>query len=422
MGTLLIILSLVVFAVIAWRNLPVGLAIFFALLPTYLIRFQLGPLPTTFLEIMIWILCAVWLIQKIKAIGWRGAIAEKINCIKKWPALAVAISLFLIGATINVFLAIDVRAALGEWRAFYLEPILISYLVITTIKNKEQKNKILLGLILCGLVTALLAIYQHFTGWLVPHSFWANRDTYRVTAWYGFPNGVALFLAPLIPLAIHLLISAYKKNKIIIVAFAGAYIVAAPFAIVFAKSTGAIIGLLGGLGLYLLLNKKTRLASAVGVVVIILGIIFTPNSNSIKQEILARDRSGQLRRDIWSETISYLKIHPLRGTGMAAYSTEIVPFRRDKTIEVFHHPHNIFLTIWVNTGLVGLVGFVGILGWFFVTGLRAEQSRYILIAMTVIITMGLVDSPYIKNDLALVFWFMIALAYNEFSDNKKNLI
>jgi len=45
---------------------------------------------------------------------------------------------------------------------------------------------------------------------MVPWEFWENRNTYRVTGWYGFPNAVGLFIAPLIPLSLYLL----KKNII----------------------------------------------------------------------------------------------------------------------------------------------------------------------------------------------------------------
>ena len=93
-----------------------------------------------------------------------------------------------------------------------------------------------------------------------------------------------------------------------------------------------------------------------------------------------------------------------------------MPFRYNKKIEVFHHPHNIFLTVWVNTGLVGLLGFVGILLWFFVTAIRdfkntesKSLSYTLLIAMCVWLVMSLVDSPYIKNDLALLFWLVVGL-------------
>jgi O-antigen ligase len=377
----------------------------FTFLPIYLIRFYIGPLPTTALEVVLWLILLFWFFKKIRE---RNAIILLRTHFKQAPGLFIAIFIFLFGATLGAFLSPTLRAAFGEWRAFYIEPAILFYILLDVIRDKKNREVVLMGLILCGLITSLLAFYQHFTGWLVPYSFWANRNTYRVTAWYGFPNGVGIFLAPLIPFGFYLI--GQIKNawlKCIPIFF----IPAAVLAIIFAKSTGALIGLAAGCGLYLLLNKKTKIIAGVCAVVGFIGILLVPSTNPIKQELLAQDYSGSLRRDIWSETITYLTIHPFRGTGMAAYSQEITPYRHNKKIEVFHHPHNIFLTIWVNTGIIGLIGFLGILGWF----LRQKNSDSFMISLTVAmviwLTMGLVDSPYIKNDWALFFWFLIAMRY-----------
>ena len=142
--------------------------------------------------------------------------------------------------------------------------------------------------------------------------------------------------------------------------------------------------------------------------------------NSIKQELLLQDRSGQLRLNMWAETIEFLSDHPLTGAGLASYQTLIYPYRIDKWIEVFHHPHNIFLTMWVNLGLLGLIGFVWILVWFYRVGLTVAIKNknlgleaFLISAMTVFIITGLVDSPYIKNDMAILFWFLPALLFLE---------
>jgi O-antigen ligase len=138
---------------------------------------------------------------------------------------------------------------------------------------------------------------------------------------------------------------------------------------------------------------------------------------------------------MWAETTEFLKAHPIAGAGLASYSQMIKPYRIDKWIEVFHHPHNIFLTMWVNIGLLGLFAFVWLLVWFFKSaicpdarsgsrtscrdnlqsainterGTRDKPTIYIMTSMTIIIVMGLVDSPYIKNDLAILFWLLPAL-------------
>lgn len=415
---LFLTLGIILFTFIAWRNLPTALAIFFTLLPTYLIRFHIGPLPTTVLEMMFGVIFVVWVMRHCEEEGSATDEAIPTGLLRRFrrlkllamtgkpskhsKLLILSITLFLIGSTISVFTAVDLHAALGEWRAFYVEPIIMFLILITTIKTKKEINQILLGLVLCGLVTSILAVYQHFTGWLVPYSFWANRNTYRVTGWYGFPNAVGIFLAMIIPLAFYLIKEKYRWLPIL-------YIITALLGIIFAKSTGPLIGLAAGLGVYLLLNKKTRLpALAIGVIGLI-GFVLIPTNNPIKKEVLAQDYSGQLRRDIWSETITYLKIHSIRGAGLASYEEEIMPFRHNKKIEVFHHPHNIFLTMWVNTGIVGLIGFFGILGWFFTTRVKGSLKITLIITMVVWLVIGLVDSPYIKNDWAMMFWLLPAL-------------
>lgn len=382
------------------------LAAIFALLPTYLLRFNLGPLPTTVLEVLIWILIMAWLARG------RRSWSELAQLGRRNPTLAICTGIFLLGATISTVLSPDLRAALGEWRAFYLEPVIAAIIAATTIRTRADWQKIALALTVSGLITALLATYQHFTGWLVPYSFWANRATYRVTGWYGFPNGVALWLAMLAPVAGYLFFAAKTKAD---KSLGALYLLFGLAGIIFAKSTAGLLGVAVALGVVLLCWPKTRWLTVSAAAIVIASVFLLPSSSSIKQELLAQNRSGQLRRDIWSETTTYLKIHPWRGTGMAAYASEIRPFRHDKAIEVFHHPHNIFLTMWVNTGLLGLLGFVALLITLklkllkpaFIT--RDPLAIMLLAALAGWVIMGLVDSPYIKNDWSIFFWTLVAL-------------
>jgi len=203
LDSLLLTLYSLLFIFITWNRFYWGLYIFFFLLPTYLIRFNLGPLPTTLLEVMLWIITIVWLVKFNKQI-----IPKLKSLITDHWLLFIAITLFLLAATISTFTSTDTRSALGEWKAFYIEPIILLFILVTSYKLQVTKNfvnNIIFALILSGLITSVLAIYQHFTGWLVPYAFWQNQNTFRVTAWYGFPNAVGLFLAPLIPLAIYLM-------------------------------------------------------------------------------------------------------------------------------------------------------------------------------------------------------------------------
>ncbi len=59
-----IIIALLTFAWLTWRDFEFGIAFFIFLLPTYLLRFSLGPLPTTVLELLFVILLIRWLYEK----------------------------------------------------------------------------------------------------------------------------------------------------------------------------------------------------------------------------------------------------------------------------------------------------------------------------------------------------------------------
>jgi len=198
-NTILFTVYCLLFTYLAWKNFPWGLYLFFFLLPTYLIRFNIGPLPTTLLEVMLWIITIIWLIKYHSHIIYHITHTTKQNKI-----LFIGIAVFLLSATVSIFTSTDVRSALGEWKAFYIEPIILFLILITTFNPKnyppeqtqlDQKikrskdqfsvrssdlpifrssiiNHIIFALILSGLITSVLAIYQHFTGWMVPYAFW----------------------------------------------------------------------------------------------------------------------------------------------------------------------------------------------------------------------------------------------------------
>ncbi len=412
-----LVLFTIAFLSLTWRKFEWGVFVLFLLLPTYLIRFQIGPIPSTLLEVMLLSVCAVGVLKNPK-VFWDSLK----NSWQKNILLSVGIFIFLIGATINVFMAVEIKKALGEWRAFYVEPLLLFFVLRSFVQSltREKKKEVImhslvLPLLICGFVTSILAVYQHFTGFMVPYSFWENRATYRVTAWYGFPNAVGLFLAPLIPLTIYWIAQNWNKKtehmSRINLVFGVFSLITICLALLFAKGSGPMLGAAGGIGILILYHPKLRWPAIVMGLLSVLMVFTAPQLHSIKQEFLAQDYSGSLRRDIWNETIALLKDHPLVGSGMASYGDVIVPYRHNHKIEVFHHPHNLLLTLWVNTGILGLVGFVLVLLATLKNALKTktQETKYFLSSLVVILIMGLVDSPYIKNDLAIVFWSILLL-------------
>jgi O-antigen ligase len=69
------------------------------------------------------------------------------------------------------------------------------------------------------------------------------------------------------------------------------------------------------------------------------------------------------------------------------------------------------LNFWSEIGLFGLLAFLGIIVWFYKIGIRNREygiSIILMAAMTALLVHGLVDVPYFKNDLSVLFWILVA--------------
>lgn len=392
------------FAALAVARFKWALLVLIGLLPAYLIRFNLGWLPTTLLEVMIWIVAAAFLFRRRKEL-------KKILSTKD-QFLQIGILLLLISATVSLLIAPDLRAAAGLWKAYVIEPIALFFIFITTFSKKDT-HAIVSTLSLTALVVSIVAIYQKFTGAWIPNPFWAAEQTRRVTSVWGFPNAIGLFLAPLIPLFAQQLWR--NKHKWFGRIYWGAVIAANLLAIVWAKTTGALVALAGALLIVGLLYKKTRLLTAGFGVAAALSIILVPAFSSIKTELLFADYSGGLRIDMWAEAAELISDHPVLGTGLSSYKESIYRYRIDKWIEVFEYPHNMMLNFWIELGMAGLISFVILFYW----AIKKSSNYALLGSIVVILIHGLVDVPYFKNDLAVLFWLVLALIFisKEKNDN-----
>ncbi len=423
----LLILFFACFFYLASRNLLWGLILIAAFLPSYLIRFEILGIPLTVLEGMILISAAIWLIK-----SGRKNLKSQISNLKNYREWRAAIGLFLLAATVAVFVSPDLRAALGIWKAYFIEPALFFLVLVTTVKNRVEAEKIILGLVLGALPVAIFAVIQKFTGWLIPNPFWAAEATRRVTSVFGYPNAVALYLAPIVPFCIYLLIKVLKEQrtknkeqnqKMFFIACSlllalGSFLLA----IIFAQSAGALLALATVAALAGLIYKKTRYW-AVGVVVLFFLIVpFTSFREPLSQEVLLRGRSGQLRLNMWGETVEMLRARPIFGAGLAGYQSAVEPYHILNWAEIYLYPHNLFLNFWTETGLAGLAGFLLLVLNFYRLGIKRTRNDELgirnqglmlalLAAMTVILIHGLVDAPYFKNDLAIMFWLLLGLMF-----------
>lgn len=447
----LIVLCLSLYGFLAYKNLRLAIQLLLFALPSYLIRFQVLDVPLTILEGLVLIAFAVWYIKtrQYKRI-FKKSEPKRVSYPFAWEMVAV-VAIALLAAGVSGFN----DSALGIWKAYFFEPVLFFILIINNFKTRKDWYSLLWPLAVSVLTVSLVAIWQKISGDLIFNPFWAAADTRRAVSVFGYPNAVGLYLAPLILLISALFLQRLRFAKkgrrwlesglLLSVIFAGLA------AIVFARSRGALFGLVAGYALWLLLyDKITRNILAVCLVIITAITLINPAwRTAVVQQIKFPDKSAQIRLAQWQETWQMLSADKrwLSGSGLANYQNAIVPYHQPgifiktsdpdwlrkvlfnpqerqkawQPLEIYLYPHNIILNFWTELGLAGLLLFIWIIAKFYVWGLQLQKrlirlgsysSHWLLLgflgAMTASIVQGLMDVPYFKNDLALLFWLLIA--------------
>lgn len=509
-----IFIFLIAFLIISIRRLDWGLMLVLVGLPLYLVRFNILGVPMTLLEGMIVLIFVVWFFQNYKQIfrnikskilsAGRYGNNEKLVNNYRYP-FGVELILVLIVSFVAMGVSSFSDSAMGIWKAYFFEPIII-YLLIFNIffvpprRTDEQQNgegwsldkvilKIILPLSISAFIVSAFAIYQKITGAFIPNEFWAAAETRRVTSFFGYPNAIGLFLGPIFmmmfgylcfmhdkykkqscrvqceqwsPFSLHWFKIMPREEKFIF-SFMKITMLLSILAIYFARSEGALIAVVLAVIMLIFFSQPFKSLGSSRAVIIISAIFllififsFAPLREFAINKINLNDFSGQIRKAQWQDTGIMLRDGAwLMGAGLAGYQEKIEPYHADgiyirnndpdfdhlikvspeyqkehwQPLEIFLYPHNIFLNFWVELGLAGMLLFIWIIFRVFYLSIKillspllskgvvgggfTEENRYLLLgamsAMFVLVIHGIVDVPYFKNDLAIIFWVIVAL-------------
>jgi len=436
MEYLIIICFYILFAFLAVKNFKLVLYSVFLLLPTYRVQFQVLNLSFNLLSGIIWLLVLIFFIKNYQKIpnsfkNLKEKIKNKNNVFKsfRWPLI-----LILVSAYIAVYTAGNSLSALGLFKAYFLEAFFFLILLVFNLEKKDIKNCIYSLEILAGLIFAT-ALFQKLTS-----SFIFNTTNVlergRVTTLFGYPNANGLILLPIFFL---IFINLLSDKKVYLKIFHLLTLTFSLLVIYWARSESALIAIIAGLLLFILFKiiKNKKFILVISFLILLISLILPlaikapeqidePGTKiySLKQKILLQDLSGQVRRQMWTETITYLKDYPILGTGLGAYQEKIEPYHQTNYIEIFLYPHNIWLNFWVSLGVFGLLGFlwlailliaklvesyqVSLLHKDFGGQASSKEQLILLITLLAIIIQGIVEVPYFKNDLAIVFLFIFS--------------
>jgi len=458
----LLLVILVILGFLSWKKPAYAAGLTIILLPTYLFRAKIWFVPFTFLELCVWVTFIGWLIKAISFTNVRGRERSPSPSLQT-PPLASArgssdksfgvgagsdeamfsailtacrqyqwpIILIITGATISTFLGPNLAAAAGIWKAYFIEPVMF-FLILTSILKTEKNKKIILwSLGISTLSISLLAIFQKFTGFGIAEPGWVNPAARRVTAIFTSPNAVGLYLAPVALVYLGWLMEAIKRwsdkaikpsgHEIIINFSKILIIVLALIAILFTKSAGAYLGLGAGLVFFAIFGGNKKITAGLVLAALIIALILPFSREKIFSLMSSKDASGQNRLALIRISKDYLLASPknfIFGAGLGGFARIQNQSRDPLKLEPLLYPHNIILNFWLETGLLGLFGFLWLIILFFKNGFKkilvgaygnTPLRLAVMAALVYLIVHGLIDVPYFKNDLAVLFWVIIGL-------------
>lgn len=374
------------------------------LLPTYLVRFEIFSLPINLLELTIIVLLAAWLALKVNSDSFQF----------EGAAFFYPVFLIFIGLTLATLFSADLRTSAGIWKSWFIIPWFYLVVLVDSLSTKKQADKLLAALTLSGLGVALIALTYWFDGQLTYDG--------RLSAFYLSANHLAMYLSPILILSFYLYFR-FKSSFLKILLLAGNCLLL--LVIFLTYSYGAWLGLLAAFVFLLavLWPKRSRLKeSKIGLVAIsliflvfILAVLSQIPSQKFQSLADLSYPSLESRLAIWQSAWQIAVDHPWLGIGPGLFQDYYLDYQGQMPPYLewaVPQPHNLFLAFWLQTGLIGLVGF----SWLLILFFRQIKSSHLIncfltAAVIYLLVHGLIDTPYWKNDLSIIFWLIIGLSF-----------
>lgn len=422
------------------------LVVTFLLTPAYIIKLKVGSLPGDIL--MLWVLAVWFLTAVIFSLNkkWKEFFGFFKNLDKK---LLILVGLFLLSGAVSLLIGGTNKPNLGQFLVLFLQPISVFFLAAFTFGQKDKYKEHFLGLLYIFLgLAGLYALVQYVTLAGLPAAYQGNLvEPKRALSFFDHPNFYALFSAPLLALLIPDLAKRIELGVGKNLLWIGLWVLGGVGLLV-SLSRAGWLGLAAAILVYLIFaaDKKVRL---VAVIAIVLAIAVGLSIGSVRERLVAPfhgEKSATSRLTLWKSGLKGIKESPVFGLGLNGFAEKYANLISDPSLDTHNFPHNIFLNFWVETGLLGLISFMGLSSLYIYRGLKAgvtlnwpkerqktkrktltleniqTQDKLIKLGIALffiaLITQGIIDNPYFKNDLAMVFWLILALNIYEHTHKK----
>lgn len=388
--------------------------------PLYIWRFELVGLPTNFFMVYAFVVAIIggFNILRLSSLQEIWALRLDFPKVLRWAFVG-----FYLASIISLFVGGFDLAKLAQWLVLYALPMKLAAQLYFYLKQQPNRQEVVLWFIYAFLLgSGVAAVLQYF--WLVglPMDWWGNStEPKRAIGFFIHPNNLALFITPLLAYTLPDLKSQlaqwwqagkklWTKEFLIALAWLGGAV-----ALLLSLSRGGWLGLLiAGFVFVILSSSKKLLGYYFALALIAAGIIIAvPNLRYRLILPFYGEKSSVARLSLWETGTKMIKDSPILGQGIHGFNYNWDTFNSDPNLEHYNFPHNFILNTWVDLGLLGLISWLTIVGFGLWYGFKNRAKPYafgLLLFLTALLAHGLIDIPYFKNDLAMIFWLIVALA------------
>lgn len=284
----------------------------------------------------------------------------------RFDGLGNALVVFLIFMLLSCVLSFSPVKSLMVW-AMYFVFVSFYFVIINTIKTKEQLISILKVFVIAGLIVSLFGIMQYLFGWTNAQNAWIDEEMFedavvRIESTMENPNVLGEFLLLFLPLAAVFMLKE-KHTKLSKYVFMFAFAVGC-VCMLLTQSRGCWLGLILSAAVFVTFYNG-KLWSLLPFVLLALPFVMPETMIARMMSVgNLEDSSTSYRVFIWRGTFKMLKDFWLGGIGMGEGAFRLVYPLYSYNGIIAPHSHNTFLQLLVEGGIGALLIFITIMAVF----------------------------------------------------------